>query len=280
MASKPFFTEADINSLVPHPLNDKLYGDEPDEELLQSLHEFGILNPIIVAADGETIVSGHRRWAGMKKLGKLTVPIQIRPDLVDDASIRKALIHSNRQRDKTVIQKAREGKELTRIYKDDTTRQGGKRGNVTPFEIEGQEFSGGRGRDAIADYVGMSDKSLRKSMEVVDVIDDLRANGKATEARELEHTLNENVTAAHRRATKRSEPSNRPKEVDQQYDDRTPEEAAAEGLAGMALSIRNFRKQIGEYGQQVGRHTRYQFIMDRLDESQMDMDKWAKSLKK
>jgi hypothetical protein len=117
-------------------------------------------------------------------------------------------------------------------------------------------------------------------------IDSLRADGNDKEADDLETTLNSNISAAHRKATgKNPEPSNRPKATPQREDEpvvesRSPQQAAAEGLRGMAVSCRNFRKQIAEYGEDLGRHPRYQFIMDALDNAQIDMMLWSKKLNK
>jgi len=59
----------DTNSLSPHPLNAKIYGEEIiDQSLLDDIKEKGILSPIIITEDN-IIVSGHRRWVIAKELG-------------------------------------------------------------------------------------------------------------------------------------------------------------------------------------------------------------------
>jgi len=59
------------DSLEAHPLNDDVYGDrtDPDEALLASIEDHGIVEPIVAdpqpeageATDRPTILSGHRR---------------------------------------------------------------------------------------------------------------------------------------------------------------------------------------------------------------------------
>tara|TARA_B100000686_G_scaffold341903_1_gene420078 strand:- start:1534 stop:2385 length:852 start_codon:yes stop_codon:yes gene_type:complete len=282
--NKPFYTTADVDSLKPHPLNAEIYGDEPDEELVESMRAHGQLEPIIVAGDDETIISGHRRWKAAQTLGWKEVAVQVRRDLTDLDTILESLIHSNRHRQKTVAQMAREALELTRIME---SRQSlGKDAGSGVIYPAFQDRKDGRTREHLAEAVGLSDKSLRKSVEVVKQIDSLRAGGKDREAEDLEKTLNSNISAAHRKATgKQPEPSNRPRstpppEDDPAVDTRSPQQAAAEGLRGMAVSCRNFRKQIAEYGEEIGRHPRYQFIMDALDNAQIDMVLWSKKLNK
>ena len=108
-----------VNEFTPHPLNEKVYGSpKPDEMLIESIEKVGILQPIIVNRNKQ-ILAGHRRWQACKIIAER------RPDKDfhilaitfggSDFQAEQLLIESNRQRVKTLEQKAREFKELKRI---------------------------------------------------------------------------------------------------------------------------------------------------------------------
>ncbi len=103
-----------ISDIHPSPENDQLYRpvDSADPEIIalaDSIGEHGILEPLIVTADGY-IVSGHRRYAGAKLAGLEVVPIR-RLTICRDDDL-DAFVHllreHNRQRDKTNAEKLRE----------------------------------------------------------------------------------------------------------------------------------------------------------------------------
>ena len=52
----------DINSLVPADYNPRIISDEDYENLKTSIDEFGIVAPIVINLDDNTIISGHQRF--------------------------------------------------------------------------------------------------------------------------------------------------------------------------------------------------------------------------
>tara|TARA_R110002020_G_scaffold74463_5_gene190462 strand:- start:877 stop:2229 length:1353 start_codon:yes stop_codon:yes gene_type:complete len=67
-----------IDELQPYKNNARLHSDEQVEQIAKSIKEFGFLNPVLVD-DQYTILAGHGRVMGAKKLGLDTVPtIQIK----------------------------------------------------------------------------------------------------------------------------------------------------------------------------------------------------------
>ena len=67
-----------IGQLQPYKNNARLHSDEQIDQIAQSIEEFGFLNPVLVD-DQYTILAGHGRVMGAKKLGLDTVPtIQIK----------------------------------------------------------------------------------------------------------------------------------------------------------------------------------------------------------
>jgi hypothetical protein len=101
-------------AIQPSPENDSIYRpvDPSDPEIValaKSIGERGILEPLVISADGY-ILSGHRRYAAAKLAGLESVPVRrvkIRRDRDPDGFVRLLREH-NRQRDKTNAEKLRE----------------------------------------------------------------------------------------------------------------------------------------------------------------------------
>src|SRR5262245_3213266 len=100
MSQKPRMETRPVGALKTHPDNVKLYGDPtPDESFVSSIKEKGVLNPVLISFD-DRVISGHRRLAGARAAGLDEVPVVVFPSK-DELDIIEALIHSNRQREKT-----------------------------------------------------------------------------------------------------------------------------------------------------------------------------------
>jgi len=103
-----------LSSLKPSPENLQLYraaADDPDiKELMASIQKNGLQVPLIVTADGR-IVSGHRRYEALRRIGQVVVPCRVldvrRDELTTDEYIALLREH-NRQRNKTVAEQIRE----------------------------------------------------------------------------------------------------------------------------------------------------------------------------
>ena len=93
--------ELKLSELVPfknHPF--KVRDDEDMEKTVESIEEFGVLNPVIVRpveSGGYEIVSGHRRCHAAELAGLKTVPAIVR-ELDDDAAT-ILMVDSNLQRE-------------------------------------------------------------------------------------------------------------------------------------------------------------------------------------
>ena len=87
-----------IQSFRNHPF--KVMDDDRMKELVQSVKDNGILNPVLVrpaAQDGFEMISGHRRMHAAKLAGLTTVPAIIKEMTDDEAVI--AMVDSNMQRE-------------------------------------------------------------------------------------------------------------------------------------------------------------------------------------
>jgi ParB-like chromosome segregation protein Spo0J len=112
-----------VDVLPPHPLSVKIYGKpKPTEELLRSIEEVGLLQPLIVNnyEDGSfQLLVGNTRaeaWRVLLKQKKITTNwIPCRFVKLSPLEAEKLVIESNRQRVKTREMEGREFIELERI---------------------------------------------------------------------------------------------------------------------------------------------------------------------
>ncbi|WP_323676886.1 DNA methyltransferase [Halorubellus sp. PRR65] len=148
------------HSLSPHPQNEEIYGDrdldnEEDTPFLESIRENGVLTPVIVD-EADQIISGHRRIEAAKQVGLETVPITAR-EFDSDLERTELLVHSNRQRSKTVSQKLREAEALERVERERARERQGARTDTSCSDE--REVDDGLTRDRVAEKVGFGSGS-------------------------------------------------------------------------------------------------------------------------
>ena len=95
-----------IDSIKPSPENDDIYGeieyDNAMGNLIDSIREHGLGDPLLVTQDGY-ILSGHRRHYALLRLGYTEVPVMAVPILREDnLEYHRHLVAYNPQRTKTV----------------------------------------------------------------------------------------------------------------------------------------------------------------------------------
>lgn len=120
----------DLHEFPNHPF--KVQDDEAMEDLIQSIREKGVLNPIIVRSrkeGGYEILSGHRRTYACRKLGLMFISASVR-ELSDEDAV-DLMVYSNFQREKILPS------EKARAYQMqlDCMRHQGRKGDATAEEI-------------------------------------------------------------------------------------------------------------------------------------------------
>jgi len=200
---KRILTTADPTKLVKHPLSLEIYGEIPDPGFDASVAARGVDEPIVVAADGKTIISGVRRRNAAIKARMKEVPIYVRKDLVDQLDIEEAIIEANRHNEQTNEAKARAFKRLKEIEELRASirmKSQLKQGNA-PASPNLDEAAKGRADVKAAGQAGMKKTTARKAAEVVAKIDEATAAGDKETAADLRETLNtKSVDAAHKKA--------------------------------------------------------------------------------
>jgi len=65
----------DIDLLKPDPANPRRISDAQIEALTRSMAEFGVIQPILVRREENTVIGGHQRLLAARRLGIKTVPV-------------------------------------------------------------------------------------------------------------------------------------------------------------------------------------------------------------
>ena len=97
-----------ITDIVENPINYQIYSSKhtkEDEELEQSITLYGQLEPVLVNKENNQLISGHRRYKTLKKLGVETIDVIYKSVGVLETI---ELIQSNRHREKSIIEKVNE----------------------------------------------------------------------------------------------------------------------------------------------------------------------------
>ena len=90
------YAELDINAIVPNPRQPRtIFDEEALAELVHSIKEIGLLQPIVVrpAGSGYELIAGERRLRSSKLAGLTVIPAIIR-ETDDDALLRDALLEN------------------------------------------------------------------------------------------------------------------------------------------------------------------------------------------
>jgi len=117
-----------ISELKTHPKQQWLYGDLPDADMVDSVRLMGVMQPIVIT-HANIIVSGYRRWASATRADLTEVPVVVF-ESDDELEIQEAMVHFNRQRQKTRPQKARENQLLRNIQTERDKRRQNQLANL------------------------------------------------------------------------------------------------------------------------------------------------------
>ncbi|HET7357682.1 MAG TPA: ParB/RepB/Spo0J family partition protein [Nocardioidaceae bacterium] len=92
-----YFAELRVDQIGPNPRQPRQVFDEEEmAELVHSIREIGLLQPVVVRRSGEDryeLIMGERRWRATEKAGIDTIPAIVR-DTDDDALLRDALLEN------------------------------------------------------------------------------------------------------------------------------------------------------------------------------------------
>lgn len=153
--------ELKINEIEPNKAQArKKFDDESLEELANSIKEYGVIQPILVAKKDNyyEIIAGERRWRASKKAGLEVIPAIVREDDKKN-NMEISLIENIQREDLNPIEKARGIKKLMEEY------------NFTQVEVAEKL---GKSRSSIANTVRLLNLDSR--------VIDLALEGKLSES--------------------------------------------------------------------------------------------------
>lgn len=107
-----------LDRIVPSPFQPrKRFNDDRLEELMESIREQGVIQPLIVReVDGKLeLIAGERRWRACQKIDATEVPVIIR-DATDAAVLEMALIENLQREDLDPIEEAEAYARLSREF--------------------------------------------------------------------------------------------------------------------------------------------------------------------
>jgi ParB family chromosome partitioning protein len=113
-------TQADIDALVPNPLQPRSrWDDEALAELTESVRVHGIIQPIVVSHRGGPrpyqIIAGERRWRAAQRAGLTSVPVLVR-EATPAQALEIALIENIQRADLNPIEVALAYRHLTEEF--------------------------------------------------------------------------------------------------------------------------------------------------------------------
>lgn len=178
-------TQISIRQIHPfrnHPF--KVLDDDRMKELVQSIKDNGILNPVLVRPDeqdGFEMISGHRRMHAAKLAGLTTVPAIIKEMTDDEAVI--AMVDSNMQREEILPSE----RAFSLKMKMDAMRRQGKRTDLSQdvasesmkrmtektSGTEFQKLEDSWSREEVGQQAGISGRQVQKYLRLTELTEDL-----------------------------------------------------------------------------------------------------------
>ena len=158
-----------------HPFHDhpfRLYEGERLEDMVQSIREHGVLNPVIVrkAARGYEMLAGHNRTNAAKIAGLTEVPAIVKTDLSDEDAYVYVIETNLLQRSFAELLPSEKAAVLVARYEKISSQ--GKRNDIRQ-EIEALEKTCGhdvhksqKSRDRLGEEYGMTGRNIARYMRL------------------------------------------------------------------------------------------------------------------
>lgn len=189
-----------ISELREYPWNSDVYGEHSSDlqlaemdELVADISQNGVLVKPVVDQDG-FIIAGNRRIHALKILKVTEVEVE-QYDFSDEMQRIAYLFSSNQYRTKTTEIKTREAMYLKTAHKK--YAEALRRQKTEPeYIFDDETFRSLVGKEAMAKFVGIPERTLRKSEKVVKKLDELDAAGDEVNAKRLRDVLETNISGA------------------------------------------------------------------------------------
>ena len=172
-----------VEKIVPfhnHPF--RLYEGERLNDMVESIKEYGVLNPVIVlkAEAGYEMLAGHNRWNAAKIAGVEEIPAIVKSDLSEEEAYVYVIETNLMQRSFTDLLPSEKAAVLAERYEKVLSQ--GKRSDILRELnlLEGNEATFGnscqklRNREGLGEEYGLSSRTVANLLRVNKLIPDLR----------------------------------------------------------------------------------------------------------
>jgi len=139
-----------VSLLSHHPINRSIYTLSSIDDLMRSIDEMGLLQPLVIDQNNY-VISGNRRLKSIQKLGWKSVSVE-QISVADDEVV-PLIISYNHQRVKSTREILNEYAALEKIH-------GSGQGRRTDLITSGKSTKGSVARDIIAEKVGVSSSQM------------------------------------------------------------------------------------------------------------------------
>lgn len=154
----------EISDFPNHPFKVKM--DESMAALVESVKEYGVLNPALVRPKpegGYEMIAGHRRKLASELAGRQEIPCIVRKLSDDEATI--IMVDSNLQREEVLPSE----KAFAYKMKLDAMKRQGKRSDLTSVPLA-QKSQGKTSRQLLGEQVGESQDQIRRYIRLTELI--------------------------------------------------------------------------------------------------------------
>lgn len=152
----------DLSSFQNHPF--KVSDDEKMQDMVQSIQEYGVLNPLLVRpkkTNGYEMISGHRRKYACEKAGIKTVPCIVR-ELSDEEAV-ILMVDSNIQREELLFSE----KAYAYKMKLEAMNRQGKRTDLASCQLGAK--SGERSDSELGNQCGESARQIHRYIRLTEL---------------------------------------------------------------------------------------------------------------
>lgn len=177
----------EISELKNHPKNAEIYQDEKVDDLVLSIGQYGLKEPITINPQN-LIISGHRRVQALRQLNEKHVQCRVMEFKTPEDEL-VFLITQNEYRVKTNEEKIREGALLEEI--ESLRAEARMKAGIPPSGL----IETGRTRDVVAKKIGLSGETYRKGKTVIQAIDKLKEKN-PEKAAMLQKELRQSISKA------------------------------------------------------------------------------------
>ena len=179
-----------VDKIVPfhnHPF--RLYERERLEDMVESIREHGVLNPIIVqkAVDGYEMLAGHNRWNVAKIVGIKEIPAIVKEGLTKEEAYIYMIETNLFQRSFTDLLPSEKAAVLAERYEKvmcqgkryDILEEIARLNSIDASDTCGHDVHKSKNRDSIGEDYGMTGRNIARYMRLNQTTEQIK--GKTTE---------------------------------------------------------------------------------------------------